>query len=188
MVRLKQRKFNTNHVLVVDVSGYPKDIIYWKQAICHLLDDIAYTVETYRDADGNEVYINSPSTRIAKPAIIALNKYYPKSYGLRVSASKVNIFLRDNYTCQYTGKKLTDETANIDHVVPKSKGGKWCWTNLVTCDKGLNTLKEDRTPDECGLRLLKPPFKPSRELILRRKVMYSGNDTWVNYFKHMDIS
>jgi 5-methylcytosine-specific restriction endonuclease McrA len=75
--------------------------------------------------------------------------------------SKRNIMMRDNYTCQFTGKQLDKNQLNIDHIVPRSKGGKNTWENLVTCHKDINTKKRDRTPSEAGLSLIRTPVRPT---------------------------
>jgi 5-methylcytosine-specific restriction endonuclease McrA len=67
---------------------------------------------------------------------------------------------RDNGRCQYTGRKLAKDEGNIDHVVPRSKGGATSWSNCVLSCKRVNNHKGDRTPPEAGLRLLKNPDTP----------------------------
>jgi len=67
---------------------------------------------------------------------------------------------RDEGRCQYTGKKLSKDEGNIDHVVPRSKGGKTSWNNCVLSCKKVNNKKGDRTPNEAGLRLVKSPDSP----------------------------
>ena len=70
---------------------------------------------------------------------------------------------RDGNRCQYTGKLLAPDQGSLDHVLPRSRGGKDTWENLVWSDKEVNTRKGDRLPQEVGLRLLKQPRAP-REL------------------------
>lgn len=109
--------------------------------------------------DDNEKYINTVNNKIRVPKIIILAKY-GKVPQRRPKLSKRNIWLRDNYTCQYTGKKIKKNEGNIDHIIPKSKGGKTDWSNLVIACKEINQLKADRTPEQAGLRLIKPPADP----------------------------
>ena len=68
--------------------------------------------------------------------------------------------MRDNYTCQYTGKKLSSDSATVDHVVPQSRGGRNEWENVVVCSEDVNTKKADKMLDESGLKLLKNPVQP----------------------------
>jgi 5-methylcytosine-specific restriction endonuclease McrA len=70
------------------------------------------------------------------------------------------IWERDGGVCQYTGRKLKPSEGNIDHIVPRSRGGKTNWENCVLADKRINSRKGNRTPEEVGLRLVRPPFIP----------------------------
>jgi 5-methylcytosine-specific restriction endonuclease McrA len=83
------------------------------------------------------------------------------------------VFARDEYRCQYCG----DRADSIDHVVPRSRGGLDVWDNLAAACRPCNTRKRDRTPDEAGMPLTRPPFRPSHVMFLRD---YVGTleDTW----------
>ncbi len=70
------------------------------------------------------------------------------------------IWERDANTCQYTGKKLKPSEGNIDHIIPRSRGGKTSWENCVLADKRVNSKKGNRLPEEIGLRLLRAPRAP----------------------------
>jgi 5-methylcytosine-specific restriction endonuclease McrA len=74
-----------------------------------------------------------------------------------------NVWARDGGVCQYTGRKLKPSEGNIDHVVPRSRGGSTTWENCVLAHREVNTRKANRTPQEAGLRLLRQPGPP-REL------------------------
>jgi len=93
------------------------------------------------------------------PTIIVLNHYdkIPKQV---VKFTQKNLWARDNYTCQYTGKKISRTTGNIDHILPKSQGGKTSWENCVIAHKDINAVKADRTPEQVGLKLIKKPCAP----------------------------
>ena len=77
--------------------------------------------------------------------------------------SSRNVWARDGGVCQYTGRKLRPSEGNIDHVVPRSRGGATSWENCVLAHRDVNTRKADRTPQEAGLSLLRQPAPP-REL------------------------
>ena len=68
--------------------------------------------------------------------------------------------MRDRGTCAYSGKKLKPEEGNIDHLIPKSKGGLTTWTNCVLAHRDINAKKGNRTPEEAGLKLLIKPEQP----------------------------
>jgi len=111
----------------------------------------------------DEYYINSVNLKIQIPKIIILAKYNRVPLK-RPKLSKKNIWLRDNFTCQYTGKKIKRTEGNIDHIVPRSKGGKTDWSNLVIACKEINQLKADKTVEQAGLKLIKPPGDPGVKL------------------------
>ena len=104
-------------------------------------------------------YINTIRGEIAIPKVIILSNYnkVPKK---RPKFTKRNIWIRDGGVCQYTGKKLSPNEGNIDHIVPKSKGGHTSWTNCVLTHNKINAMKGDKTLDESGLKLLKNPNAP----------------------------
>lgn len=96
------------------------------------------------------------------PTVIVLANYakVPKR---RPKFSARNVWKRDGAICQYTGRKLAPHEGNIDHVVPRSRGGRTAWENCVLAHKEINSRKADRLPEEAGLRLRRQPSAP-REL------------------------
>lgn len=109
-----------------------------------------------------DLSINSPTRSIRVPTVIIatnFNKMPIKSF--KGKPSKDGIWNRDQGVCQYTGRKLTKDQSTIDHVIPRSKGGEDTWTNLVLCDKSLNSKKGNKLNSELGLKLKRDPFEPS---------------------------
>ncbi|WP_026999092.1 HNH endonuclease [Eisenibacter elegans] len=110
------------------------------------------------------------------PSIIRLMKYVHLPYR-GVMLNRHNIFRRDHHQCQYCGavKDLT-----LDHVLPRSRGGRSSWENLVTACKRCNSRKGDLTPEEANMPLRKKPFKPSFVMFLRD---FSGqiSEDWKPY-------
>lgn len=92
-----------------------------------------------------------------RPKVIRLNKYVHLPYR-RMNLSKHNIFKRDGFACMYCG---SDNKLTLDHVMPKSRGGKNTWLNLVACCSKCNNRKDDRTPKEAGMKLRRKPFIPT---------------------------
>ena len=105
-------------------------------------------------------FIGIVGGRIAAPEVIKQNHYngYHRS---QLKLSRRAVFERDDYTCQYCGKPFQSSELNLDHVVPKSRGGKDTWTNLVLSCMACNTRKRARTPAEAGMKLRRPPFEPT---------------------------
>ena len=96
---------------------------------------------------------------IRAPTVIVLGNYakVPKK---RPNFSLRAIRERDGHRCQYTGELLARDEGNIDHVVPRSRGGRTSWDNCVLASKRVNTRKGNRLPEEAGLRLLRKPSAP----------------------------
>lgn len=107
--------------------------------------------------------IRTVNKNFPMPAVIRLFRYVNLPYR-GVVLTRQNVFKRDKFSCQYCGspKNLT-----LDHVVPRSKGGKTSWSNLVTACQPCNTRKGDRNPHEANLKLLQPPRRPTYLMFLR---------------------
>ena len=99
------------------------------------------------------------TARCACPRCIVLARYdkVPKR---RPKLSTRGIWERDGGVCQYTGKKLAREEGNIDHVLPRSRGGKTTLGKLRAGRQAINSRKGSRTPEELGLKLAKMPAAP----------------------------
>jgi len=133
--------------------------------------------------DENSQYVSTMRGQIKIPKIIILCTYdkVPKK---RPKFSSKAVWNRDNGTCQYTNQKLTPNEANIDHIIPRSKGGKTNWLNCVLTHKKVNALKADRTPDEANLKLIRQPQEPKALPItfyIRNKHKIPEWDLFLNY-------
>lgn len=103
--------------------------------------------------------VNTPRGPVRVPTvIIAVN--YARVPLRRPRFGARGIWERDGGVCQYTGRKLDRHEGNIDHVIPRSRGGKTVWENCVLADRDVNSRKADRLPHEAGLHLRKPPAVP----------------------------
>ena len=109
--------------------------------------------------DENANYIKTINGEIKIPTVIVLCEFNRVPMK-RPKFTSNNLWERDQGTCQYTNKKLSRSEANIDHVVPRTKGGKTNWTNCVICHKEVNAKKGPRTPEEAGLKLIRQPSIP----------------------------
>lgn len=91
---------------------------------------------------------------------------------------------RDGNRCQYTGRVLRPEEGSLDHVLPRSRGGKDEWTNLVWSDKAVNAKKGNRLPHEAGLKLLAIPRAPKELPVTELIRNPAGIDDWKLFVKH----
>jgi 5-methylcytosine-specific restriction endonuclease McrA len=120
--------------------------------------------------------LHSISQSFPMPSVIRLHRYVYLPYK-GVMLSRQNIFRRDNNSCQYCGKT---EDLTLDHVIPKSRGGRTSWDNLTTACKRCNSRKGDLTPEEAKMLLKIKPYKPSFVMFLRD---FGGSieDSWLPF-------
>jgi len=141
---------NSQVILLLNTDYLPINVTTFKKAFKLVYKGKAEIVEN----DG-ETYTSRRSYK--KPSIIRLMKYVIIPYR-KVVLSRENIFKRDEFKCGYCSspKNLT-----LDHIIPKSKGGKNNWENLITCCFSCNAKKGDKTLEQSGLKLQVKPFRPS---------------------------
>jgi 5-methylcytosine-specific restriction endonuclease McrA len=132
---------------------FPIKVVRWEDAVTMLYLDKADRVVDYGEL------VCSPSVSMHTPAVIRLRRS-----ALRVKRSvkfsRINVFTRDGFRCQYCGQRFVMERLTYDHVLPRSSGGRTEWTNIVTACRTCNANKRNRTPDESGMFPLQPPFAP----------------------------
>jgi 5-methylcytosine-specific restriction endonuclease McrA len=109
--------------------------------------------------DSESDYVKTINGEIKIPKVIVLC-HFDKVPVKRPKFSLSGVWVRDNGICQYTGKKLSKNEGNVDHIIPRSRGGKTNWDNCVLSHKEVNAKKANRTPEEAGLKLIKPPATP----------------------------
>lgn len=140
--------------LVLNQNYTPLGTIDWTKAVTLLFSGKVDVVEEYENHD-----IRSASLTMKMPSVIRLNKYVNgKKVGVRFNKS--NVYIRDKGKCQYCLRKINENRSTYDHVIPKSRGGKTDWNNIVTCCYGCNQRKDCRTPEEAGLKLITRPYRP----------------------------
>ena len=109
----------------------------------------------------SDLAINIKDRAIRCPTVI-ISPNYDKMPVVTIRLTKRAILERDNFTCGYSGEKLPASMLNVDHIDPRSRGGKDSWDNLVTCRKDINTWKGNRRNEEIGLKLKKKPHAPKQ--------------------------
>lgn len=124
--------------LVLNSAYEPIRITTAQEAFVRVWKGRAMMVEAYEDE-----FFHSAHDKFPVPSIIRTIRYYRSEYR-RVPLTKRNIYIRDSYTCAYTGKRITDpRELSIDHIIPRSKGGPHTWDNVVTSLKKPNEEKGD---------------------------------------------
>jgi 5-methylcytosine-specific restriction endonuclease McrA len=165
------------HTLVLDQGYQPHRIVSWQRAVMMLFDGKVEVVEEYDDD------IRSVSITIKMPAVVRLlNTLRHRRKGVKFS--RINVAMRDKFTCQYCAKKLPLKRLNYDHVVPRSKGGRTVWENIVMACYGCNGRKADRTPEQAGMRLISFPVKPKSLPLTSFRIDVTGSsvpEAWANW-------
>ena len=120
---------------------------------------------------------------IMVPKVIRL-LFYDRLPQTRVKFNRRNIFARDDNRCQYCGKKFPTPELSLDHVIPRSRGGRTSWENLVCSCTRCNARKGGRLPEEAGLMLVRRPVKPRRSPIIHLKLRSGKYASWKQFLDH----
>jgi len=158
-------------VLVLNQNYQPLTITKIKRAVNLILDQKVEILEQYNES------IHSVDFVLHLPSVVRLNRYinyHPKMIPL----TRKNLLRRDGYTCQYCNIKNVPMT--LDHIIPKQRGGKDTWENLVAACTTCNHNKNNRTPKECNMPLKKKPKKPSMLTYFQQSVRKKQN-SWKPY-------
>ena len=155
------------------LSYYPLSLWSWQDSIKSVFLDRVSIVSYY------ERVIRSPSFSMKLPSVIALKSFIrPQS---DPNFTRFNVFLRDKFTCQYCGshKELT-----FDHLLPRSKGGKTDWDNVVTACSSCNVQKGGRLLQKSGMTLNQYPYQPTTEDLHKNGKNFPPNflhRSWMDY-------
>lgn len=181
-------------VLVLNRSWVAVHVCSVKRALSLVCQDYARVVsEDYRIHDfqswrtvsaaveqtGNQ-FIYTPNFRIMVPEVILLttfNRMPPRT----VKFNRRNIYLRDEYTCQYCGVRPVKEDLTIDHVIPRSRGGKSTWENVVLACQSCNTRKGSKSVEGAGMHLTKTPRRPHWLATLRDSLRGPERPVWQRF-------
>jgi 5-methylcytosine-specific restriction endonuclease McrA len=140
-------------VLVLTPSYVPHQIVSWERAVMLFFAGKVDVVDSYDEE------LRAPSLVMKHPAVVVL-KRPPRSGRRSVKFSRANVFARDGYRCQYCGSPKQGRELSYDHVVPRHRGGRTTWDNIVASCLPCNHRKGSRTPEQAGMRLLRAPIAP----------------------------
>lgn len=163
-----------NDVLVLNRSFLAVQIIPWQRALSLVYLDHARVVDedyrTYSFEDWRELsgvmhqspsgFVQTPHFKIAIPDVIALRYFdgLPRNEG---KFTRRNIYEHYGYRCAYCGVKFATSDLNLEHIIPRSRGGRTDWANVVTACIPCNLRKGNRLPEEANMKLLVKPTKPA---------------------------
>ena len=137
----------------------------------------------YDDSD----WIRSVNFSLMVPRVVRLN-FYDKVPRLTLRFNRRNLFARDSNTCQYCSKKLPLSQLSFDHVIPKSRGGKTTWENVVCCCLKCNGKKSDSLLREVGMKLIRKPLRPRQNPVLSVKLDNPKYEIWRTFLSGSSMS
>ncbi len=139
------------------LSYFPLSLWSWQDAIKAVFLDRVNVVNEY------DQEVHSPNQIFRLPSVISLKDYVKTANS--PAFTRFNVFLRDSFSCQYCGSPFRTEELTFDHVVPRSKGGRTTWENVVTACAPCNLRKGHGLPRETGMHPLRRPDQPSKFLL-----------------------
>ena len=142
--------------LVLNATLQPLAVVPARRAVVLVLKEKADIIAS----DG--IVFRSERIQLPAPSVVRLRYFIHVPFRARAALTRRAVFARDGWVCQYCGV----QAENVDHVVPKSRGGEHSWENVVAACRRCNSKKENRLPHEVGLRLHREPFVPSDGLRL----------------------
>jgi len=186
------------NVLVLNRSFFPLHITSVRRAFCLLYLGIAHVVdEQFKTFDfeswskltivEREEAIGLVDRMIRIPRVILLLTYDRMPIG-QVRFTRLNIYTRDKSTCQYCGKRFAKNDLSLDHIIPRSSGGRSTWENIVCCCAPCNRKKGGRTPHEAGMNLLKRPKRPNWTPFYKISLRDLKRKEWLPFLNMVDIS
>jgi 5-methylcytosine-specific restriction endonuclease McrA len=163
--------------LILNASYEPLGVVAHRRAVVLVLGEKAEVVEQ------NGALYRSERLVLEAPSVIRLRYYVKVPRRLHVAPTRKAVFLRDSHTCQYCGKSAE----NVDHVIPRSRGGRHSWDNVVAACRRCNARKENRLPHDVGLRLRRRPRTPPDGFWLRL-IVGRAEPEWIPYLPSVRAS
>lgn len=142
-----------SRVLVLTPAYVPHKVVAWERAILMYFSKKVEIIDSYDEE------LRSPSLTMKMPSVVRLVRS-PAGIKRSVKFSRVNVFTRDGFRCQYCGSPKRMNELNYDHVIPRHRGGRTIWENIVAACYPCNSRKANRTPEQAGMKLLKKPYTP----------------------------
>lgn len=161
--------------LLLNATYEPISVLDWQDTMTLLTKDKVQPIEYHDD-----VTVSSANDEHKLPSVVRLLE---RAHVERkeVAFSRRNVYLRDNFTCQYCGEEFPYDELTYDHVVPQSEGGPTTWENIVTACSPCNMKKDDRTPEEAGMELRSEPKKPGKLPFGMRLYRRNKSEDWEPY-------
>ena len=139
------------------------------------------------DRQPEDEFLRTPNMELLVPRIVRLTLYdkVPKS---TVRFNRKNLFARDNHLCQYCGQKRPLGQLSIDHILPRSQGGKTTWENVVCSCLNCNSRKGGRTPSQANMHLLSKPIRPHANPAVAATLQDPRYESWKTFLPSATVA
>jgi 5-methylcytosine-specific restriction endonuclease McrA len=158
---------------VLNASYQPLCVVAVRRALVLALRGKAEILET------NGAVFRSEALEIQAPSVVRLHYFVKVPYRARASLSRRAVFIRDAYECQYCGRPAE----NVDHVIPRSRGGTHAWDNVVASCRPCNSRKENRAPGDVGMKLRRVPRPPHESVWILVAAADRIDPSWHAYLR-----
>ena len=158
------------------LNYFPLSLWSWQDAIKAVFMDRVNVVDRY------DREVSSPSFSIKLPSVVALKEYIPQAR--HPSFTRFNVFLRDRFACQYCGDSFLATDLTFDHVLPKCRGGKTSWDNVVTACSYCNLKKANLIPKDANIFPRQSPSCPTVWQLQENGRLFPPNylhESWRDY-------
>ena len=190
----------TYKVLVLNRLWQAVNIVGAQRAFSLLLQDHAQVIDTgdgsfqvmnaaewlelsaLEQPAAHEPYVQTVRLRVRVPKVLLLRSYDKLSMQ-EVRFTRDNLFERDRYRCQYCGNNFAEHELNMDHVIPRAKGGRTSWENIVTSCIPCNTRKANRLPHQASMHLMKKPERPRWRPFISSLIDQNYDSDWDHFIK-----
>jgi len=149
----------THSTLVLTPWMSPHRFVTWQDAVLDYFQGKIDILEEFDETISSAGSETNPKITMAIPCVVRLRRSVSRQKQ-GVKFSRINVFTRDGFRCQYCGVRKEMKDLNYDHVIPRIMGGKTEWDNIATSCYPCNSRKDRRTPEQAGMKLLRRPFKP----------------------------
>ncbi|MGJ8649147.1 MAG: HNH endonuclease [Opitutaceae bacterium] len=158
-------------------------VIYTGDESFQMMDSAAWLALSEEESpDDNEAYVQTVRMRIRVPKVLLLREY-DQLPAREVRFSRESLFERDNYRCQYCGDNFEEKHLNMDHVIPKDRGGRTSWENIVTSCIKCNSRKANRLPHQASMHLIRKPERPRWRPFISSLIGQDYDSDWDNFIK-----
>jgi len=162
------------------------EVVSFEEGACSAYDFQSWCeisqLKRHFEPDGHD-WISTVNFNIAVPRVIRL-LFYDRLPQTSVKFNRRNIFARDRNRCQYCGKRYPTSELSLDHVIPRSMGGKSVWENMVCSCVKCNVKKGGRNPQRAGMKLITKPVKPKHNSLVHIHLGRQRYSSWKQFLDH----